>query len=196
MKSPVRAIPFIPVLYWAGMSVSCTNDMDRVAAIEVQAGAPDRTTMGAEYHFTDSGRVRNVLRAGRIEEYKGEPGHTVIEQGLELEFYGRDGAQNSVLTARRGLILPAQRRMQVFDEVVFVNAKGERLETEALTWEQDSAKVFTDKAVRIVKGPDVIYGQGLEADEDFNRYRIHKVTGEILVDEEEAGTLGPDAQAE
>lgn len=178
------------------MSVSCTNDMDRVAAVEVQAGAPDRTTTGAEYHFTDSGRVRNLLRAGRIEEYKGEPGHTVIEQGLELVFYGRDGAQNSVLTARRGLILPAQKRMQVFEQVVFVNAKGERLETEALTWEQDSAKVFTDKAVRIVKGQDVIYGQGLEADEDFSRYRIHRVTGELLVNEEEAGTLAPDAPAE
>jgi LPS export ABC transporter protein LptC len=166
----------IPALV-AGMFVSCKNDLDKVAAVEVQRAAPDRITTGAEYLFTDSGMVRNRLRAGRIAEWSTEPQRTELTDGVELVFFRPDGAQGSVLTSRRGLIKPAEKRMEVYEEVVFVNEKGERLETEQLTWDQDSAKVRTDRPVRIVRGGDVIHGQGLEADEDFSRYTIRRITG-------------------
>ena len=57
--------------------------------------------------------------------------------------------------------------MEVYEEVVFVNAKGERLETEQLTWDQDSGRVHTEKAVRIQRGPDIIHGKEL---------RVHALT--------------------
>jgi len=79
----------------------------------------------------------------------------------------------------------------VYEEVVFVNAKGERLETEQLTWLQDSAKVRTDKAVRIQRGPDVIHGMGLEAAEDLSHYVIHRITGQLYMSDD---TLATDAQ--
>lgn len=167
----------MPVLLGAGMLLSCKNDLDQVAAIELPAAVPDRVTEQAEYLYTDSGVVRNRLRAGRISEW-GEPDkRTELGEGIELVFFDPLGEQVSVLTARRGLIEPEQQRMQVFDEVVFVNARGERLETEQLTWRQDSARVHTDKAVRIQRGKDVIHGQGLDAAEDFTSYTIKRVIG-------------------
>jgi hypothetical protein len=57
----------------------------------------------------------------------------------------RTGKQTAVLTARRGSILPAENRMQVDQQVVFTNARGEKLETEQLTWDRDSGRVHTDK---------------------------------------------------
>jgi LPS export ABC transporter protein LptC len=176
------------------MSFSCKNELDRVASVEVRDDGPDRITLGAEYLFTDSGRVRNRLMAGRIEEFQMEPKHTLLTEGVKLVFHASDGSEGSVLTARRGVILPDDQRMEVFENVVFINAKGERLETEALTWRQDSAQVHTDKAVRIVRGQDIIYGQGLVADEDFSRYRITDPTGELVLNETD--TLSTDAQAE
>jgi VWFA-related protein len=62
---------------------SCRNDLDNVAAVEVPAAAADRVTTGAEYIMTDSGKVRNRLRAGRISEWTGEPQRTEIDDGLE-----------------------------------------------------------------------------------------------------------------
>lgn len=173
----------------AGMFFSCTNDLDRVASIEVPEAAPDRITLNAEYQFTDSGRVRNQLKAARIEEYRTEPARTEITGGLQLTFYDSIGDPGSVLTARRGTIVPAENRMEVFEEVVFVNVQGDRLETEQLTWLQDSGKVHTDKAVRIQRGGDIIHGQGLDADQDFSKYTIHKITGELYIAEDD--TLAP-----
>ncbi|MDQ3100633.1 MAG: LPS export ABC transporter periplasmic protein LptC [Bacteroidota bacterium] len=179
----------IPAILLAGMLFSCTNDLDSVAAIEVPAAAPDRITFGAEYQFTDSGRVQNRLKAARIEEYRTEPARTELLGGLELTFYDSLGDPGSILTARRGTIIPSEERMEVFEEVVFVNERGDRLETEQLTWVQDSGKVRTDKAVRIQRGGDIIHGHGLDADQDMKKYRIHKITGELFIAEDD--TLAP-----
>lgn len=174
--------------------VACQNDLDKVAAVDVEQNAPDRTTTQAEYFYSDSGRVTNRLRAGRIAEWStGERKRTEMSEGVELVFFDRVGEENSKLTARRGLILPREKRMEVYEEVVFVNAKGERLETEQLTWYQDSARVRTDKAVRVQRGHDVIHGLGLDAAEDFSSYVIHRITGQLYVPDD---TLAADAKGQ
>lgn len=179
----------IGALAWLFMLPSCKNDLDRVAAIDVPEHAADRTTTNAEYYYSDSGKVLNRLRAGRIEEYmEKDDRHTEMSDGLELLFYTADGSEGSVLTARRGKIWPDQKRMQVNEHVVFVNAKGERLETEELIWSQDSARVRTDKPVKITRKDDILYGQGLDAAEDFSNYTIRKPTGSFAVP---ADTLVP-----
>lgn len=180
MRVAARALSIgIPALLWAGMSVSCKNDLDKVAAVELPEAAPDRVTEGAEYFYSDSGVVRNRLRAGRISEWTAEPKRTELSDGLELVFYNAAGQPGSTLRARRGTIHPGEKRMEVNEEVVFINTRGERLETEQLLWDQDSARIHTDKAVRVQRGNDVIHGQGLDAAEDFSRYRIRRITGEL-----------------
>ena len=166
--------------------LACTNDLDRVAAVELPASAADRVTRDVEYYYSDSGHVINRLRAGQIEEYTTEQEQrTEISGGVELVFFDRSGLQGSVLTARRGRIWPDRQRMQVIEQVVFVNAKGERLETEELTWSQDSGRVHTTRPVKIIRSSDILYGQGLDAAEDFSSYTIRKPTGSLLVERED-----------
>jgi LPS export ABC transporter protein LptC len=169
--------------------VGCSNDLDRVAAVDVRQEAPDRVTTGAEYVYSDSGRVRNRLKAGRVSDYRTTPPpRTELEDGVELVFFDRAGRPGSVLYARRAHILPGEKRMEVLDHVVFTNVRGERLETEKLVWEQDSARVHTDRPVKITRANDILYGQGLDASEDFSRYTIRRVTGSLVLDRD---TLSP-----
>ncbi|MEO8588928.1 MAG: LPS export ABC transporter periplasmic protein LptC [Flavobacteriales bacterium] len=177
--TPRATINVLFALCMAHALVSCKNDLDTVAAVDVPEAGPDRVTKNAEYFYTDSGRVQNRLRAGRIAEWATKPERTEITDGLEVLFYDKLGKEGSILTARRGTILPAEKRMEVFENVVFINARGERLETEQLTWDQDSARVRTDKPVRIERNGDIIRGQGLDAAEDFSRYTIRRITGII-----------------
>ena len=174
----------VPALL-AGMLVSCTNDLDKVAAVAVSDDAPDRVTHQAEYLYTDAGRPRYRLQAGRIAEWTREPQRYEITEGLRLQFFDSLGAPGSTLTARRGIILPQANRMEVYEEVVFVNVKGERLDTEKVVWYQDSARIYTDKAVRIQRGQDIIHGQGLDASEDFSRYAIRRITGTLRMSQDD-----------
>ncbi|HRN36010.1 MAG TPA: hypothetical protein PLL18_03765, partial [Flavobacteriales bacterium] len=88
-----------------------------------------------------------------------------------------------------GEILPEARLMSVMDRVMFTNARGEQLETEKLIWMQDSGKVYTDLPVKITRAHDIIYGQGLDAAEDFSSYVVRKVTGSLFLDRND--TLAP-----
>lgn len=164
---------------------ACKNDLDELAQVDVHAGAPDRVTTNAEYLYSDSGIVRNRLHAGRIEEYLAtQDRRTVMSEGVELVFLDPHGREGSVLTARRGLILPNKDHMEVRENVVFTNARGERLETESLIWSRDSARVWTDRPVKIVREHDILYGEGLDASEDFSRYTIRRLTGTLYLDQD------------
>lgn len=173
----------------ASLVLACKNDLDRVAAIEVPVNGPDRITTDAEYLYSDSGTVRNRVRAGTISEFNGEHPHTDMTNGVELTFFGPDGHAGSQLTARRGQIQLDRNRMVVEEQVVFINARGERLETEQLTWSKDSGRVYTDRPVKVVRARDIIYGQGLDAAQDFSRYTIRKITGTLFIDRND--TLAP-----
>jgi LPS export ABC transporter protein LptC len=170
----------------------CKNDLDQVPVVEVAAEEPDRITTGAEYFYSDSGRVRNRLRAGRIREYLGRGRErTAVDQGLELTFFAPNGDSTSVLTAEQGEILPDKHRMVVQEHVVFINERGERLETDRLIWSQDSDRVWTESPVKITRASDVVYGEGLDANEDMSRYVIRRITGQLHVSP--GDTLAPEA---
>ena len=172
--------------------LSFKNDLDRVAAVQVADGGPDRITEGADYYYSDSGLVRNRLQAGKVSEFTTtKPQRTEMEEGLTLTFFDTKGNPGSVLRARRGVILPESKRMEVADQVVFTNAQGERLETERLIWSQDSDRVYTDRPVKITRAQDILYGQGLDANEDFSRYTIRRITGNLYLDKD---TLAAPAQ--
>lgn len=158
------------------MLLSCRNDLDKVAAVEVPRSAPDRTTTNAVYDFSEGGHVRNRLTAGKVAEWNTDP-RTELSEGLELRFLDTTALVTSVLTARRGIIVPKENRMEVSENVVFINAKGERLETEHLVWDQDSARVYTDRPVRVQRKDDVIFGDGLLAAEDMSWYTIRRPKG-------------------
>jgi LPS export ABC transporter protein LptC len=171
------------------LTTACKNDLDRVRAIEVAPNGPDRITSHAEYLYSDSGVVRNRIRAGTISEYEGDQPHTELGQGVELTFFDVQGRSSGRLTARKGRILPGKNRMEVEEDVVFVNARGEKLETEQLTWAQDSGRVFTDRPVKVTRSRDIIYGQGLDAAQDLSWYTIRRITGTLFLDRSD--TLGP-----
>lgn len=160
---------------------SCKNDLDSVAAVDLHADGPDRTSTEVEYFYSDSAIVRNRLRAARVEEYMTKPERTELTGGIELVFFTASGAEGSKLTAQRGTIRSAERLMRVAGDVVFVNTKGETLRTEELHWVQDSAIIRTDKPVTIERKQDVIHGQGMRAAEDFSRYEITRITGVVAV---------------
>lgn len=180
IRSVSNGIPFLLLL--VGFISSCKSDMDRAGKVSITEGAPDRIIYNAEYFYTDSGLTRNRLRAGVLEEYFEEPPRTELSQGVELLFYRNDGVEGSVLTADEGSIMQNGRLMEVREQVVFKNYKGEVLETEKLVWSQDSDLVYTEDPVRIIRRMDTIRGVGLYANEDFSRYTIMNPSGEVYVE--------------
>ncbi len=175
-----------PVILLAGLFVSCTrNKIDEVLSFSDLENPPVRTTSNVTYTYTDSGKVSNVLKAGKVLRFETSDSiYSLIEDGFELTFYDDRGEFDGKLTAMNGYIRGDNALMIARDSVVFVNRLDEELLTEELIWQQDSGKVFTDKFVTIKRSDMILYGKGLESDENFTNYIIKETSGEFFLEDE------------
>ena len=71
--------------------------------------------------------------------------------------------------------------MEARKNVVVVNQKGDRLNTEHLIWDEKKQKLISDEFVKITTKDQIIYGDGFEANEDFTKYKIFKTRGTIPI---------------
>lgn len=177
-----------PAVLAVGVLVSCTsNKLDKVLKFSQLEAPPARSTTDVTYTYTDSGRVKNILEAGRLDNYQtADSTYSKIYDGFALTFFDKSGEFDGKLTARKGYIGPGNKIMIARDSVIFRNKEGETLHTEELTWYQDSAKVYTNKFVTIERKDDVIYGKGLTSNQNFTNYSIQQVTGEFYIQDESA----------
>jgi LPS export ABC transporter protein LptC len=67
------------------------------------------------------------------------------------------------------------------DSVIIFNVAGDTLRTPELWWDQSSQRIYTDKAVKIRKSGNLIYGVGMEARQDLSDVNIKQVTGTVYV---------------
>jgi hypothetical protein len=88
-----------------------------------------------------------------------------------------------VLTAKAATRYQTEGKIVVRDSVVLTTVKQEKLETEELIWDEKIAKIRTDKFVKVSQPGEVIYGFGLEAEQDFSYWRILVPKGRIKVEQ-------------
>ena len=127
--------------------------------------------------FSDSGKVKAVLKAGRIRVFSNF-NYTLIDSGAVVDFY-KSGVYNSTLTGNRGKVYDGSKDVEVYDNVKLVSSDGSILTTQKLYWVNKTRKIKTDEFVHIQTRTDDIRGYGLEADENLKNYVIYKVSGEV-----------------
>ena len=106
---------------------------------------------------------------------------------LHVDFFRDSVAVNetpvveSKLDALYGKYLPNQEKVYLRDSVVVKNIlKGDTLHCKYLWWDQHTQRFSTDDPVRINTPDKILYGTGMEADQNFRWYTIRKMTGIIL----------------
>ncbi len=104
-------------------------------------------------------------------------------QGVKIEFLDADLSVKSTLTAKTAVRYPEKGQIVARDSVELNTIKKEKLETEELLWDEKTAKVFTDKFVKVTKPGEIIYGYGLEAEQDFSYWLIKVPKGRIKVNQ-------------
>jgi lipopolysaccharide export system protein LptC len=62
---------------------------------------------------------------------------------------------------------------------VLRNQQGEQLETEVLSWDEQSGTLYTDAPVKITRQDEVLFGNGLTGNSDFSKYEMLNITGRV-----------------
>jgi LPS export ABC transporter protein LptC len=104
-------------------------------------------------------------------------------KGVKIDFLEPDLSVRSTLVAKNATRMPEKQIIIVRDSVVLNTIKHERLETEELIWDEKTAKIRTDKFVKVTQPGEVVYGFGLEAEQDFSYWKIKVPKGKIKVEQ-------------
>lgn len=137
-----------------------------------------------EILYSDSAIVRVRVRGPLLHNFnERDDARQEFPEGIKIEFLEADLSVRSTLTAKKAVRQQEKGLITARDSVVFVTAKQEKLETEELIWDEKTGKVRTEKFVKVTKPGEVIYGFGLEAEQDFSYWKILVPKGRIKVDQ-------------
>lgn len=185
MNIQIRTYCGIPVIVMIGMFVfGCQNDLEEINRVTESVDLPVQTIKNAHITYSDSGRIQFLIEAAQVDRYPGEEPRDEFTGGLKVTSYNSDGEIESEITAEEATNYPETHMMIARDSVMLKDREGKILQTELLTWDEESDRIYTDKFVKITTPTEILYGDGLEANQDFTRYEIQNIKGRIKIEDE------------
>ena len=165
---------------------SCNNDPGEIKALTAKNVYHEDIAKDVTTIYSEKGKIRvRVFTKELIRNDAATPSYIEMRNGLKVEFYNDSGHVESTLTARHAWFYEKQQNALVRDSVDVINKKGEQLKTQELVWNQAAQKFFTEKPVRIITPTQVLFGDGMEANQDFTWYQIKNFKGSVQVDNTE-----------
>lgn len=159
---------------------SCQNDLEEIDRVINRELISVETAKDVSMIYSDSAVVRvKVEGPVMIRHLDKDNPRQEFTHGVKVVFFGVRQKVESTLTAKYAVRLEKKNQIIVRDSVVWESAKGEKLETEELIWEELKEKVYTNRFVTITKPDEVIYGYGFEASQDFSSWTINAIEGEL-----------------
>ncbi len=169
------------------MLFSCGNTTAEIAEISFEEGGPNEVTSNVTIYYSDSAIVRVKLTAPTIERYYGQSAdeeESLFPDGVDVTFLSTKGEEESHITAQWAKRYGDGKLLEAKNDVVVVNQKGEKLNTEHLLWDTENHLITSNAFVKITQDDQIIYGDGLESNEDFTKYKINNIKAIIDVPDE------------
>jgi len=168
------------------LTFSCKNDPKEISALTGKSLYQVDRAQDVTLIYSEKGKIKaRVFAKEYLANESAKPPYMDMKQGIKAEVYNDSMKVESTLTANYARYYEKQGNFLIRDHIVVVNKKGETLNTEELVWNQGIQKFFTEKFVKITTPTLVMYGDGLEANQDFSWYRITNQKGTMLVDKAE-----------
>jgi LPS export ABC transporter protein LptC len=165
---------------------ACRNDPKEIDKLVGKGSMQEDKAYDVTILYSESGHTKARLYSKEfVRNEVAKPPFVDMKKGLKVEFFDDSLRVNSILTARYARWYEKQGNILIRDSIVVVNKKGEKLNTEELVWHQGIRRFYTEKFVRITTPTQVMFGDGLEANEDFTWYEIKNPKGVVRVNKSE-----------
>ncbi len=169
------------------LTFSCKNKLEDINAIKITDTFPVSTTENVEIIYSDSAKIQTVIKAPILKTYGGKNPYTEMPKGINAIFYDSVMHVKTHLTSKYAIKYDKKNVMEAKNDVVVINEKGERLNTEHLIWDEKKRRIYNDVFVKITTKDKIFYGDGLDADDSFIKWIIRKPRGTFYIKDEEIG---------
>ena len=161
----------------------CSNDLNTIKKVTERNHLPQETGFDVEMYYSDSARLKVKMITPLLKHFVNDTSYIEFPKGVHAYFYDDSSLVKTELTSKYGIRYESISKIEVRDSVVLTNAKGERLNTQHLTWDEQKKKIYTNDFVTITTKKEIIYGDGLESDQEFSDYKIKNIKGSLQVDQ-------------
>ncbi len=165
---------------------SCKNDLQDIEAV-TKKPEPLEVGKNVEMIYSDSAIIKFILKAPVLEHYiiNNDSSYIEFKKGVDVKFFNDKGIEDSHLTSEYAIHYEKDDKIRTEKNVQVVNRNGDKLSTEKLWWDKKNRKIYSDVFVKIHTSEEIIFGDGLESNEDFTKYRILNIKGTINIKDEE-----------
>jgi LPS export ABC transporter protein LptC len=169
--------------------IGCDATSERADILYDQEDTAVEVGRGVEIIYSDSAVVRVRVTGPTLHNFLDrENPRQEFPEGIKMEFLTPNRQVRSTLTAKfairqqdRGLVIAR-------DSVVLTTIEQEKLETEELIWDEKTERIHTDKFVKVTRPGEVLYGFGLEANQDFSFWKITAPKGILKAEQLDKAT--------
>jgi LPS export ABC transporter protein LptC len=168
---------------FVAMLFSCKNDIETINSFSSVDSLPMEMARDIEILYSDSGLIQASLKGPLMIRNDGDDSYIEFPDGFVVVFFDSIMQKQSEITAEYGISFEAKKILEARNNVVVLNLeKKEQLNTEHLVWDQNKHIIYSDVFVKITTPDNVLYGDSLVSDENFNNYTINNVSGEFLIE--------------
>ena len=171
---------FLPVII-AGMAIltGCENDLKdlrRISAKEVNKQG-ERWT-GVDVVYSDSAKVKAHMTAPVMISYKVKNPYTEMPKGVKVIFYDNNLNVSSTITSKYAVRRETEKVIELRDNVVGTNIKGDTFMSDELIWDEGSKQIHSNKLVHVkMADGSITDGANFISDENLNHWTMGSASG-------------------
>jgi len=174
-----RKFPGIAAIFGFTLFVACSNIENKEP---VEYKGPLSEAENVELFLSEQEMVKVRMTAPVLYEFQN--GDREFPKGVFIEMFDSTGRVAQTLKANHAYFFKSEEHWRGRGNVELKSlGKNQQLNTEELFWKPKDQKVYTDKFVTIRQDGDILYGEGLTANEDLSDYIITKPHGDMEIQE-------------
>lgn len=170
--------PFCILVLCALLFVACESKKDKIGAVY---NGPIEIVNDLVVKYSEQGNMKVYVKTPKSLTYQNET--RVFPDSVNISFFDSLGTVVTTLRSDSGRY---DRNADVYivkGHVRVVKLQDHQiLTTTELNWSPGTRKVFTDKPLVIVntQSPEVTNAVGMDAEQDFSRIKLRKMTGTVI----------------
>ena len=149
------------------------------------AEGPAQEAFNVSFIYSDSAVIQAVLKAPHAVEVTDSTGvkrTRLFDRSFEVTFYNPDGSRASVMTADTGEVFNQAEQGTAWGNVKIVShTDSSTIRAKRLFWDNKIGRIWTNDSVNITTENEIVYGDSMEADSGFAKFRIYKVYGSVQI---------------
>jgi len=167
---------FLLVTLFCGVAASCENDIKKVQDLGKRRDGIEEGKK-IEMIYSTGGKLKANLKAPFMLRYLQDTPRVEFTKTVHVDFYDSSDHVESQLFAKYARYNENEGRVFLRDSVIIFNIKKDTLWCNELWWDRNAGTFFTDKPIHLSQNSprQIIFGQGLTADQNFKWFTITKI---------------------